>query len=159
MKLLCAPTIESDVVWKARSLQFARTALCKRLGNLHSADDLILVILEHFLVGKHQAELDAEGIVAKFCNYFGDVTYLSPLGFLDANGDDVTDKMHQTAQLKNMCFLETKFELPLSRLGAPFPVYQRCNMIYWLHLPQSYPRKKKTAVENPPSVDSSAVTT
>ena len=32
VKLLRAPTIESDVVWKARSLQFACTTLRKRLG-------------------------------------------------------------------------------------------------------------------------------
>jgi len=135
VKLLRAPSIESDVVWKARSLQFACSTLRKKLGKPHSAENLISVVSEHFLVGMQQAEHDAEAIVTKFRNCFGDVTYLAPLGFSNSNGDDVTDRMHKTLRSTNACFLETKFELPLSRLGAPFSVYQRCDMIYWLHLP------------------------
>ena len=115
----------------------------EKLGKPYSAENLIAVISEHFSVGSQQAEYDAEAIVAKFCNYFGDVTLLSPLGFYDSNGNDVTDRMHQTPRPANACFLETKFELPLSYLGAPFSVYQRCAMTYWLHLPQSGSQHKK----------------
>ena len=71
VKLLRTPSIESDVAWKARSLKFAFTALRKRLGNPHSAEDLISVISEHFPVGTQQAELDAEAIVTKFRNFLG----------------------------------------------------------------------------------------
>jgi len=152
VKLLRAPSIESDVVWKARSLQFACTALRKRLGSPHSAEDLISVISEHFPAITQQAELDAEAIVTKFRGCFGDVTYLSPLGFFNANGDDVTEKIHKTRRPVNVCFLETKFELPLSRLGAPFSVYQRCDMSYWLHLPQSCPQIKTASVATASSI-------
>ena len=158
VKLLRAPSIESDVVLKARSLQFACTALRKRLGSPHSAEDLISVISEHFPASTQQAELDAEAIVTKFRGCFGDVTYLSPLGFFNANGDDVTEKIHKTPRPANVCSLETKFELPLSRLGAPFLVYQRCDMSYWLHLPQSCPQIKKAAVATASSIVSSSGT-
>ena len=36
-----------------------------------------------------------------------------------------------------MCFLETKFDLPLSAVGDPLTAYQRCALTYYLHLPQS----------------------
>ena len=112
------------------------------MGKLHSAENLIAIISEHFPAGTKQTEHDVEAIIAKFRSYFGDVTFLSPLGFYDSNGDDVTDKIYHSPQPVNACFLETKFELHLSRLGAPFSVYQRCTMTYWLHLPQSGPHKK-----------------
>jgi len=66
----------------------------EEVGEPHNAESLISVISEHFLVGTQQAEHDAEEIVAKFRNCFGDVTYLAPLGFSSSNGDDVTDRMH-----------------------------------------------------------------
>ena len=116
VKLLRTPSIESDVAWKAHSLKFAFTALRKRLGNPHSAEDLISVISEHFPVGTQQAELVAEAIVTKFRNFYP-----------------------QNAASSECVFPRKKIELPLSRLGTPFSVYQRCDMIYWLHLPQSCP--------------------
>ena len=45
--------------------------------------------------------------------------------------------MHKTPRPVNVCFLETKFDLPLSALGDPFTAYQRCDLTYYLHLPQS----------------------
>ena len=155
VKLLRAPSIESDVVWKAHSLKFTCTALRKRLRNPHSAEDLISVISEHFSVGTQQAELGAEANVTKFRNWFGNVTYLTPLGFFNAHRDDVTKRIHKTPHPANVCFLETKFELSLSWLDAPFSVYQRCDMIYWLHLPQSCPQKKKATFAAASSIASS----
>ena len=63
--------------------------------------------------------------------------FFSPLGFYNASGSGVTDKMHKTPRPVNVCFLETKFDLPLSALGDPFTAYQRCDLTYYLHLPQS----------------------
>jgi len=108
-------------------------------------------------VGTQQAVHDAEAMVTKSRNCFGDVIFLSPLGFHYFNGDDVPDKMHKIPWPANACFLEARFELPFSCLDAPFSVYQCCNMTYWLHLPQSgHQEKKDTAAAS--SSTSSSVT-
>ena len=134
--LLCAPSIESDIVWKARSLRFAYSVLRPKLGEPYSAETLISVFREHFPLGTQQSEHEAEAVVEKFRNCFNDTAYLSPLGFYNASGLDVTDKMHKTPRPANVCFLETKFDLPLSDLGDPFTAYQRCDLTYYFHLPQ-----------------------
>ena len=95
VKLLRAPSVESDVVWKARSLQFACSTLRKKLGKPFSAANLIAVISDHFPVGTQQAEHDADAVVTTFRNCFGNVRHLTPLGFINSDGDDVTATMHQ----------------------------------------------------------------
>lgn len=147
--------MESEVVWKTQSLQFVCLILRKKLGKPHSAENLIAIISEHFPVGIQQAEHDAEAIVAKFRSCFGNVAFLSPIGFYNSYGDDITDKCIKRHGRQNACFLETNFELPLSRLGAPFSVYQRFDITYWLHLPQSGPRKKTAAAAASSSTGSS----
>ena len=49
----------------------------------------------------------------------------------------MTDKMHKTPRPANVCFSEKKSDLPLSELGDQFTAYQRCDLTYYLHLPQS----------------------
>ena len=138
VQLLRAPSIESDVVWKARSFRFAYKTLRSKL-DLYSADLLISVIREHFPLGTTQSEQEAESMVSKFQRSFGNISYLTPRGYYNSSGDDTTAKMHQVPRPPNVCFLEVNFDFPLSTLGEPFTVYQRCDLTYFLHLPQSLP--------------------
>ena len=137
VRLLRASSIESDIVWKARCLRFAYSVLRPKLGEPYSAETLILVFREHFPLGTQQLEHEADSVVEKFRNCFNDTSYLYPLGFYNASGLNVTDKMHKTPTPANVFFIESKFDLPLSELGDPFTAYQRCDLTYYLHLPQS----------------------
>ena len=78
------------------------TALRKKLGSPHRAEDLISVIAEHFPASTQQAAIDAEAIVAKFRGCFGDMTYLKSLGFFKPNGDDVTEEICNTPRPANV---------------------------------------------------------
>ena len=51
VRLLRAPSIESDIVWKARSLRFAYSVFRSKLGEPYSAETLISVFREHFPLG------------------------------------------------------------------------------------------------------------
>ena len=152
VRLLHAPSIESDIVWEARNLRFAYSVLRPKLGEPYSAETLISVFREHFPLGTQQSEHEAEAVVEKFRNCFNDTAYLSPLGFYNASGLDVTDKMHKTPRPANMCFLETKFDLPLSKLGDPFTAYQRCDLTCYLHLPQSLGENANVVLSTPAKV-------
>ena len=135
VRLLRAPSIKSDIVWKARSLRFAYSVLIPKWGESYSVKTLISVFREQFPLGMQQSEHEVEVVVEKFRNSFNDMAFWSPLGFYNANGSDVTDKVHKTPRPANVYFLETKFDLLLSALGDPFTAYQRCDLTYYLHLP------------------------
>ena len=47
--------------------------------------------------------------------------------------------MRKTPRPANILFIEVKYDMPLSALVPPFYEYRRCNMLYFLHLPQSVP--------------------
>lgn len=154
VRLLRAPSIESDVVWKARLIRFAYNILRPKLGEPYSAETLISTIRDHFPLSSQQSENEANAVVAKFRGSFGNVSYLSPQGFYDFNGKDQTATMHKAPRPANVCFAEVKYNLPLARLGAPFDEYQRCDMTYFLHLPQSLPGKSLTLIsQSNPSCD------
>ena len=138
IRLLRAPSIESEFVWKARSLRFAYNALQPRLNDGKcSAITLISVFRTHFPLDTQQSESEASDAVTKFRNSFGKVKYLHPQGFFDANGDDQTANMHKDPRPKSVCFLSVKFDLSMGILGSPFSDSQRCVLDYFLRLPQS----------------------
>ena len=102
-----------------------------------SAATLISVIRAHFPLDTQQSESEANDVVAKSQNSFGNVNHLHHQGFFDASGDDQTANMHKDPRPKNVCFLSVKFDLPMGVLGLPFSNYQRCMFDYFLRLPQS----------------------
>ena len=87
VRLLRAPSIESDIVWKARSLRFDYSVLRPKLGEPYYAETLISIFREHFPLGTQQLEHESDVVVEKFCNCFNDALYLPPLGFYKQNAE------------------------------------------------------------------------
>ena len=111
VRLLRAPSIESNIVWKARSLRFAYSVLRPKLGESYSMETLISIFRKHFPLRTQQLEHEAEAVVEKFRNRFNDTSCFSALGFYNASGGNVTGKIHKTPRPANVCFLEAKFDL------------------------------------------------
>ena len=118
--LLRASSIESEIVWKARSFDFAYIALHSKFGDPHSSEQLIAFVREYFPLDTTQSESNAQIKVTKFRSSFNDVSHLSPLGFYDSDGLDMTDIIYKTPRPINICFFEVKFDLPLAMLGSSF---------------------------------------
>ena len=90
--------------------------------------------------------------VTNFRSSFNDVSHLSPLGFYDSDGLDVTDIIYKTPRRVNICFFKVKFDLPLATLGFSFMMDQRCEMKYFLYLPQLLPGGAHTVAAESPVV-------
>ena len=55
-----ASSIESEIVWKARSLDFAYIALHSKLGDPHSSEQLIAFVREYFPLDTTQSESNSQ---------------------------------------------------------------------------------------------------
>ena len=132
-----------------RSLRVAYSMLRSKLGNPYSVETLISVTWDHFPLDSTQTKREAEAAVVKCHYFFGDSQYLSPYGLYDSDGVDVPDRMHQLPRSANVCFLETKFDLPLANMGKLFTATQCSDLTYFLHLPQSLAVNIVCLSENP----------
>ena len=49
----------------------------------------------------------------------------------------MTGRIYQSSRPVNMCFIKTQFDFPLVNMEESFTAIQRCDLAYFLHLPNS----------------------
>lgn len=96
LRLLKAPSVNADPMWKAQSFDFAQDLLRAKLGTNFTADNVISIFNKHFPLNTMTAEGEAKRVKAIFRKSFGQVQYLTPTLFLNKQGNDQTGFMHRT---------------------------------------------------------------
>ena len=139
LRLLKAPSVDADAMWKAQAFDFARDQLRGKLSATISADTIISVIGEQFPMPTMAAEQEARRIVSLFRMAFGCVDNLTPTVMLDRGGNDQTGLMYRTPRPANVCYLGVKARIPMQKLSTAFDdSFAYFNLSYYLELPQSF---------------------
>ena len=137
MSLLEVPPINHEAQWKLHSLLHCENKLRPKL-ELYSAAALISVLGKHFEVNTHVANNQADDYLSRFCRSFSNVEYLSPIGYFDITGEDVTHKMWKEKRLPNLAFVLVDADIPLSHLHDSFQPDDVFNFRYYLRLSQTH---------------------
>lgn len=101
-----APHITRKAQWEMRSFLHCEKKLRSKLeSESYSAAALISVFGHQFNISTHVASDQAEGYVQHFRKAFGDIEYLSPLGYYDAAGGNATGKVRKETRPPNLAFV------------------------------------------------------
>ena len=99
---------------------------------------LISVVGKYFDFNTHVANDQAESYVENFNLAFGNVRWLSPLGYFDKQGNDVTRKVRVSSCPPNLAFLLIEACMYLGQLHSAFNATALFTHQYYLPQPQSY---------------------
>ena len=149
IRLLKAPGVDSDVMWKQQSFEFAYNRLRAKLSDSCDADSLISIFNSHFPISTMPSEDLARAAVAKLHSAFGDISYLTPTAFLTRNGEDVTGLMYKKPRPANVCHLGVNAAIKMRDISHAFDDDMRFTVDYFLPLPQSFGESKLASM--PPS--------
>ena len=140
IQLLRAPAIETDKIWKNRAFKYAysrlRPKLCTRIDNEYRPETLITVFSDHFPLSTQNAEHEADEAARSFQKKLQDVSYLTPVGFYDIQGDRQCHQMIKKNRPPNVAYLKMSADIPMDKFGSVFEG-KSCHLEYFLHLPQS----------------------
>lgn len=140
IQLLRAPSIETDKIWKNRALKYAysrlRPKLCTRADNKYRPETLITLFSDHFPLSTQNAEHEADEAVQNFQRKLHNISYLTPLGFYNIQGDRRCHQMIKKTRPPNVMYLKVSADMPMSDF-APVFENKSCHLEYFLHLPQS----------------------
>ena len=140
IQLLRAPAIETDKIWKNRAFKYAysrlRPKLCTRIDNEYKPETLITVFSDHFPLSTQNAEHEADEAVRNFQKKLQDVSYLTPVGFYDTQGDRKCHRMIKKDRPPNVAYLKVSADIPMGEFASMFEG-KSCHLEYFLHLPQS----------------------
>ena len=101
MLLLEAPSVGRKPQWKIRSFLYCENTIRPKLSS-YSAAVLISVFGCHFDINTQMAESQAEGCVEQFTCSLGNISFLSPTGYFDVVGTDLTEKIKKSNRPENI---------------------------------------------------------
>ena len=134
ISLLESPPVTQKAQWKLRSFLHCEKKLRPKL-NSYSAAALISVVGKHFDFNTHVANDQAESYVETFKLAFGNVRWLSPLGYFDKQGNDVTRKVRVASRPPNLAFMLVEARMQLGQLHSAFDTTALFTHQYYLPLP------------------------
>ena len=103
----------------------------------YSAAALISVFGHHFDINTHAVSDQAKGYAKQFRKAFRNIEYLSPVGYYDTDGDNVTGKVHNTVRPPNLVFVLLEVNIPLQDLHESFKKDGVFKHQYFFSFPQS----------------------
>ena len=104
----------------------------------YSASALISGFGKHFDITTHVANDQTDTYVQQINAAFGEVKYLSPLGYFDSKGNNVTSQVRKEKRPENLAYMLVEASIPLQDLHRVFTSTDVFTHQYYLPLPQSY---------------------
>ena len=82
------------------------------------------------------AEQESRRVISQFRALFGDVSNLTPIVFLDREGEDKTGSMYHKPRSSHVCHLGVRARIQMKNLSGAFDdTIADFNLMYYLHLP------------------------
>ena len=136
VSLLEAPAITRKPQWKLRSFMHCEKKIRPKL-NAYPATTLISVFGRHFDVNTHVAIEQADSYVLEFDKTFANLENLTPLGYYNHAGMEITGEVRNTKRPPNLAFVLVEANIKMNILHKAFD-NDEYTMQYYLKLPQSY---------------------
>ena len=136
LSLLESSPVTQKAQWKLRSFLHCDKKLRPKL-NSYSAAALISVVAIYFDFNIHVANNQAESYVETFKLAFRNFRWLSPIGYFDKQGNDVTRKVRAAIRPPNLAFILVEARMYLGQLHSTFNETVLFTHQYYLLLPQS----------------------
>ena len=150
VKLLEAPPITRKPQWKLRSFMHAEEKLTPKLKK-YGAAALISVFGNHFDINTHVASEEAEDYVRCFKKSLFSVDNLSPMGYYNDAGADLTRKVRKDTRPPNLAFVLAEVSVPLRSLHTTFAESRPFHQQFYLKLPQTF-KVQLSSSGSPPSI-------
>ena len=135
VKLLEAPPITRKSQW-LRSFMHAEEKLTPKLKK-YGAAALISVFGNHFDINTHVASEEAEEYVRRFKKSLLSVDNLSPMGYYNDVGANLTGKVRKDTRPPNLAFVLAEVSVPLRSLHTTFAKSRPFHQQFYLKLPQT----------------------
>ena len=103
----------------------------------YGAAALISVFGNHFDINTHVASEEAEEYVRRFKKSLLSVDNLSPMGYYDDMGANLTGKMRKDTRPPNLAFVLAEVSIPLRSLHTTFVKSRPFEHQFYLKLPQT----------------------